>query len=74
MRPVCSVPVDGSSGAVVVSLLDKDAVGEKKIGEVTVRVQDLLDGTVRETAPFSLFGSLRRSRIMDSSRAMPTGA
>ena len=60
-RSVCSVPVNGSSGAVVVSLLDKDAVGEKKIGEVTVRIQDLLDGTVRETASF-LFASLRRSR------------
>ena len=79
MRPVCSVPVDGSSGAVVVSLLDKDAVGEKKIGEVTVRVQDLLDGTVRETAPFSLFGSLRRSRKRhgliqsDANRSMRSG-
>ena len=74
MRPVCSVPVDGSSGAVVVSLLDKDAVGEKKIGEVTVRVQDLLDGTVRDTAAPFLLVSLIARETMDSSRALPTGA
>jgi hypothetical protein len=74
VRPVCSVPVDGSSGAVVVSLLDKDAVGEKKIGEVTVRVQDLLDGTVRDTAASFLFVSLRRSRSWTHPRALPTGA